>query len=306
MKRGADFAALAIVLILCFCPLAAQAQKSRLVINNTQIHRPQMSVFVLPQESIKIISTGRQTLRFSSKDMQFASEQKGIHITQAPSESGIYQLEVLDATNAKIVQVSVVVMVPYEKMEAGYLEGYRIDDYPKKPLRGLENYKRPRGFVRITEDNLDQQLSSHFTFRQFLCKQQSHYPKFIVVSTVTLQMLESFLDFLNARGHDIDTFGVISAYRTPYYNRLIKNVVYSRHIYGDAMDLFIDKDKNGRMDDLNGDGKFNEEDVAVLYDLAKDFHKEKGAYIGGIGKYLPTSAHIDFIHMDNRGYVARW
>jgi hypothetical protein len=72
------------------------------------------------------------------------------------------------------------------------------------------------------------------------------------------------------------------------------------------MDLFIDKDKNGRMDDLNGDGKFNREDVAILYDLAKDFHKENRSYIGGIGKYLQTSAHIDSIHMDNRWYVARW
>jgi len=306
MKRGVRTAVLAIPLILCFLLLEAQAENWHLVVNNTKIHRAQMSVFVLPQEPIKIEYTGRKSLRLSSKDMQFASKRKGIYIAQAPSESGIYQLEIQDVANSRIVQVSVVVMVPYEKMEAGYLEGYRIDDYPKEPLKGLKQYERPRGFIRIMEDNLDQQLSPHFTFEQFLCKQQSSYPKFIVVSTATLQMLESFLDFLNARGYDIDTFGVISGYRTPYYNRLIRNVVYSRHIYGDAMDLFIDKDNDGSMDDLNGDGKFNGEDVAVLYNLAKEFHKENKAYIGGIGKYLQTSAHTEFIHMDNRGYVARW
>lgn len=306
MKRGVRTAVLAIHLILCFLLLEAQAENLHLVVNNTKIHRAQMSVFVLPQEPIKIEYTGRKSLRLSSKDMRFTSKRKGIHIAQSPSESGIYQLEIQDVANSRIVQISVVVMVPYEKMEAGYLEGYRIDDYPKEPLKGLKQYGRPRGFIRIMEDNLDQQLSPHFTFEQFLCKQQSSYPKFIVVSTATLQKLESFLDFLNARGYDIDTFGVISGYRTPYYNRLIRNVVYSRHIYGDAMDFFIDKDKDGRMDDLNGDGKFNGEDVAVLYDLAKEFHKENKAYIGGIGKYQQTSAHTEFIHMDNRGYMARW
>ena len=306
MKRGVRSAVLAIHLILCFLLLEAQAESLQLVVNNTKIHRAQMSVFVLPMEPIKIEYTGRKPLRLSSEDMQFTSKRKGIHIAQAPFESGIYQLEIQDVANSMIVQISVVVMVPYEKMEAGYLEGYRIDDYPKEPLKGLKQYERPRGFIRIMEDNLDQQLSPHFTFEQFLCKQQSSYPKFIVVSTATLQMLESFLDFLNARGYDIDTFGVISGYRTPYYNRLIRNVAYSRHIYGDAMDLFIDKDKDGSMDDLNGDGKFNGEDVAVLYDLAKEFHKENKAYTGGIGKYLQTSVHTEFIHMDNRGYMARW
>ena len=306
MKRLSSIVAQAILFLLCFFHLTAQAQQSSLVINNSRIHRAQMSVFVLPQESIKVEYTGRKVIRFSSKALRFTSKKKGIHIARAPSKAGIYQLAIYDAAKVKIVEVNVVVMVPYEKMEAGYLEGYRIDDYPKEPLNGLKKYLRPRGFIRITQDNLDQQLSPHFTFEQFLCKQQSRYPKFIVVNTATLQMLESFLDFLNARGYDIDTFGVISGYRTPYYNRLIKNVAYSRHIYGDAMDLFIDKDKDGRMDDLNGDGKFNGEDVAVLYALAKDFHKENLAYTGGIGEYQPTAARIDFIHMDNRGYVARW
>lgn len=306
MKRNSYIVAQAIFLLLCLFHLTAQAQQSSLVINNLQIHRAQMSVFVLPQEAIKIEYAGRKAIGFSSKALRFTSQQKGIYIAQAPSQSGIYQLEIYDAAKAKIVEISVVVMVPYKKMEAGYLEGYRIGDYPKKPLKGLKKYVRPRGFIRVTKDNLDQQLSPHFTFGQFLCKQQSRYPKFIVVNTATLQMLESFIDFLNARGYGIDTFGVISAYRTPYYNRLIKNVAYSRHIYGDAMDLFVDKDKDGRMDDLNGDGKFNGKDVMVLYALAKDFHKENTAYKGGIGKYLPTSARVDFIHMDNRGYSARW
>ena len=47
----------------------------------------------------------------------------------------------------------------------------------------------------------------------------------------------------------------MSGYRTPFYNRSIGNQTrFSRHVYGDAADIYADDDGDGKMDDLDGDG----------------------------------------------------
>ena len=38
----------------------------------------------------------------------------------------------------------------------------------------------------------------------------------------------------------------------------------SRHQYGDAADVFVDNDRNGRLDDLNRDGRVDTRDVTVM------------------------------------------
>ena len=53
--------------------------------------------------------------------------------------------------------------------------------------------------------------------------------------------MELILQRLNAKGYRCDSFHVMSGYRTPYYNKAIGNVKYSRHIYGGAADIFIDE-----------------------------------------------------------------
>jgi hypothetical protein len=51
---------------------------------------------------------------------------------------------------------------------------------------------------------------------------------------------------------------VMSGFRTPRYNKSGGNTGgranLSRHMYGDASDIFVDNDGNGTMDDLNRDG----------------------------------------------------
>lgn len=54
-------------------------------------------------------------------------------------------------------------------------------------------------------------------------------------------MLEFILEKVNAQGYRWETFCVMSGYRTPYYNKAIGNVRYSRHLWGDAADIFIDE-----------------------------------------------------------------
>jgi hypothetical protein len=77
-------------------------------------------------------------------------------------------------------------------------------------------------------------------------------------------------------------------------------------MYGDAMDWYVDNDRNGSNDDLNKDGRVNKEDARVIGLAAERVEKKYPELVGGIGLYNPTGAHNGFVHIDTRGYRARW
>ena len=56
------------------------------------------------------------------------------------------------------------------------------------------------------------------------------------------------------------------------------------------------------------DGEVNLLDAAVLYDLVEGLRGESSykQFIGGLGLYGTTAEHGPFIHIDVRGYRARW
>ena len=155
---------------------------------------------------------------------------------------------------------------------------------------------------------VDTPISPNFTLGQFLCKQDADYPKYLVLRESLLVLLEGLLDAVRDAGYPADTFGVISGYRTPHYNRMIGNVPNSRHVYGDAMDLYVDTDGDGHMDDLNGDGERNTADVDLLYAIVQEFKQQPANMLlqGGVGRYYKTARHGGFIHVDARGFSARW
>lgn len=229
-----------------------------------------------------------------------------LHLS-APEKPGFYPLS-LRLADGESVEIQLFVTVPASKVRGKSLNGYRLGTPPPGHPRYPELYRAPNGFIEVSEAMLETRLSPHFTLRQFLCKQESSYPKYVVVTESLLVMLEGLLAAVNERGFSIDTFGVISAYRTPWYNRKIGNVPNSRHVYGDAMDLFVDADKDGRMDDLNSDGVRDFKDVQLLADIADEFMRQPGNSLifGGVGRYRKTSRHGGFVHVDTRGYAARW
>jgi uncharacterized protein YcbK (DUF882 family) len=120
------------------------------------------------------------------------------------------------------------------------------------------------------------------------------------------------LEEVNERGIETQTFTVMSAFRTPFYNRAIGNTtLYSRHLFGDAADIYIDRQGRGWMDDLTGTGVVDVRDARVLFDLVEDLHQGDGefhlAFNGGMGLYRPRpGVHPPFIHVDTRGHRARW
>ena len=172
-------------------------------------------------------------------------------------------------------------------------------------------YGLPEGFIEVTETDQDVMLSSRFRVRDFLTKDQSTvWPKYLVVQPTLLDKLELIADELERLGKP-SAIKVLSGFRTPQYNakgvcRRCGRAKDSRHMYGDASDIYVDGDGDGRMDDLNGDGKVTVADakyLAAIADLVEGQHPE---LTGGIGIYRATGAHGPFVHVDTRGFVARW
>jgi hypothetical protein len=200
------------------------------------------------------------------------------------------------------------VVVPYERLQGEFLNGYRIGRYPAVPFRERAGYEPPEGFVEVTRENEHVLVSPHFRLGQFLCKQPAGARRYIVLNERLLLALEYVLAEVNAAGHRATTFHVMSGYRTPAYNRSLGNVRYSQHQWGAAADIFIDENGDGVMDDLNGDGRSDVRDAEVLYRLIDRAaaRPEARGLIGGLGKYRATAAHGPFVHVDVRGRKARW
>ena len=120
-----------------------------------------------------------------------------------------------------------------------------------------ENYLNPDGFVEVQPENVETRLSAHFRLRDFLTHdQQQTWPKYVALEERLIDKLELVLRELRARGIDEGRVVVLSGFRAPYYNdlRIDEGAARaSRHQFGDAADLIIDANGDGRMDDLNGD-----------------------------------------------------
>lgn len=212
------------------------------------------------------------------------------------------------AAAADSVVLNAVVLVPFSRLRDGRVDGYRIGEYPAEPYRGLERYRRPAGFVRLTRDLVDLRVSPRFTLGQFPTKRPRSWPKYLVLEERLLLKLEMLVERAAAEGVPTSGWRVLSGYRSPWYNRDIGRPKYSRHIYGDAADVYVDRDGDGRMDDLDGDGRATLRDADVLHRIVQrmDGERRMRHYLGGLGKYPTTSTHGPFVHVDTRGYRARW
>ncbi len=234
--------------------------------------------------------------------------ESGVWKIKAPAKSGNYEIDFIDKNSGEKITLVLFVLMPYSQMEGEYLNGYRIGHYPERIYKGKSNYHRPEGFIEVTERNKDLYISPHFQLKQFLCKQKSGWPKYIVLNPRLLIKFERIVSDLNKDGYAVKTLFIMSGYRTPYYNKSIGNVKFSRHVYGDAADVYVDDNGDGVIDDLNRDGKSDIEDARIIAKAAEllDDDSEYGTLKGGIGTYKKNSRHTYFVHIDTRGYKARW
>ena len=213
------------------------------------------------------------------------------------------------ADGARPVTLRVFTLRPATETVKGVLNGYRIGEYPKERYRNQAIYDPPVGFVEVTERNVNLAVSPHYRLGQFVSKQSGGYPKYLVLQTQLLRKLEYLTELMNEKGYRTNGFHIMSGYRTPFYNKQIKNKLYSRHQWGGAADIFIDDSpRDNYMDDINRDGKRDVEDVKVMAALIEEkFDKaDYRQYIGGLGIYKKNAVRGPFIHVDVRGSKARW
>lgn len=321
-------------------PYAPEMAPFPVLLNDEPVVFRTNSAFVLPGETVTL-TVGR-TKKKNAYTIQspFKTSLLGPNrwSWQAPHEAGFYPVKILHSAWGATVQLNVFVLAPLSRIEDGSLNGYQIGNYPTAPLRALEAYSLPRGFVEVTEANENTLLTPHFRLRQFLCKQESDYPKYVALDARLLMVLEIILKKVNEQGHQCPTLSVMSGYRTPHYNRAIGNSTsYSRHLWGDAADIFVDANpRDGVMDDLNDDGVIDLHDTEVLYGIVFDMYEPRvqqfltdgfvnapilqqlGAIgfaddrrlqrrmTGGLARYRESGGHGPFVHVDVRGIFTRW
>ena len=282
-----------------------------LIINQEATNLNRFFYPVLPGDtvSISIISEHSESFVLQNYGGAVQPAAKAKHWNYiAPENKGDYTLTITDKVSGETMVVTIIVMVTASEQKGKYLNGYRIGNYPKVAYKNRNNYKIPKGFIEVTEDNKDLFITPHFQLKQFLSKQASGWPKYLVLSPRLLVKLEYLLEELNKTGIHSNTLFIMSGYRTPYYNRSIGNVKYSRHIFGDAADVYVDVNGDSSIDDLNKDGKINMADAEIIYQIVSkmDNDPEQAHLLGGMGKYNKNASHTFFIHVDTRGYKARW
>lgn len=265
---------------------------------------------VLPGKNLELRAEGGPHARFELVESPFKLEpaEEWRWSGRAPENQGIYVFELLEADSGQRMWINVIVLVSRKSKRNGVLHGFRIGSYPSKPLNGLPIYLPPDGFVEVTARNEETWLSPHFQLRQFLCKQEGGYPKYLVLDEKLPLKLEFLLEAVNNRGIPAKTFSILSGYRTPFYNRAIGNGAYSRHLWGSAADIFIDNNGDGQMDDLNGDGRVDRKDAELLYSIVDSLYEEPEfqPFFGGLASYNRNQVRGPFIHVDVRGARARW
>jgi hypothetical protein len=236
----------------------------------------------------------------------------------AAPTTGIGRLAVRVGNALKpVTDLNVITLKPLSERKGGKIGLYYIGVWPtergaRAPAKApAEMYAAPTGVIEVTPQNQDTRLSEHLRLRDFLTHNQANvWPKYVVVNPRIIDKDELVLADLRERGVDTKGFYVMSGFRTPSYNAgggdRSGRASLSRHTYGDANDVWIDSDRDGRMDDLNKDGRVDMRDSQVICAAVERVEQAHPELVGGCGIYPGNGAHGPFAHIDARGYRARW
>lgn len=218
----------------------------------------------------------------------------------APLRPGFYRLAITRGSVREVLaEPTLAVMWPFNQKMAGQLNGYRIGTYLAERL-GQSEHERPDGFVEVREDQLDLPLSKHLKLSDFVTHddQGEVWPKYVVLNPKLLDKLELVLSEVGANARPELAVDVHSGFRTPSHNaRVPRAAGDSRHQYGDAADVTVDADGDGRItmtDELL---------VMLAVERVEDAHPD---LVGGLGLYMSSRYRNPYVHIDTRGKRTRW
>jgi hypothetical protein len=224
----------------------------------------------------------------------------------SPNQPGFYQLVLTKGTERRVVrEPALAVMVPFTDKVGASLNGYHIGTYLAERL--TSDHDRPSGFVEVRPEDVNLMASTHLRLGDFITHdtQEAVWPKYVALNPRLLDKLELVLSQIGGRAvvrldssetHEV-AFDVHSGFRTPAHNRRVPFAASdSRHQYGDAADVAIDAD---------GDGRITLKDQVLVIqavDLVEDAHPE---LVGGLGIYTSRRYEAPYVHIDVRGNRSR-
>jgi hypothetical protein len=220
----------------------------------------------------------------------------------APAKPGFYHLALLRDTSRVVLGTPMLaVLMPFGEKHGGEINGYRIGTY-RGERHGTDAH--PAGFLAVEPGDLDLPVSAHFRVSDFITHdgQQDVWPKYLALDPRLLDKLELVLEQLE-RGatHGPETqldFDVHSGFRTPLYNRTVPRAADdSRHQFGDAADVTLD---------VNGDGRITRADIDAIVRAVDVVEAEHPELVGGLGIYTSRRYPIPYVHIDTRGERERW
>ena len=222
----------------------------------------------------------------------------------APDAAGFYQLAMLRGDERTIVSgMTLTVLVPFSRKLGTSLNGYEIGEYVAERF-GARKTERPAGFVEIAEDELNLPITKHLRMADFVAHDgQVGWPRYAAVNPRLLDKLELVMAqiALWRGGPDSQVqvaLDVHSGFRTPVYNRSVKRSARdSRHQYGDAADVTID---------ANGDGRVTLVDSKLVVLAVEAVERSHPELVGGLGLYTSRRFLTPYVHIDARGRRARW
>jgi hypothetical protein len=219
--------------------------------------------------------------------------------TIAPRLPGFYHLTVIrGATREVLSEPTLVVMVPFNRKLGDWVNGYRIGTYLSERFGG--GYDRPVGFVEVTPSMLDLAITKHLKLSDFVTHddQGGVWPKYVALNPRLLDKLELIFADLGSRlrpGLNVDMH---SGFRTPSHNSQVERSARdSRHQYGDAADLAVDAD---------GDGRITMTDELLVMLAVERVESAHPDLVGGLGLYTSRRYRTPYVHIDARGRRSRW
>jgi uncharacterized protein YcbK (DUF882 family) len=269
------------------------------------------AVVVPPGESLQPHLSVPQGLKEARWLAVGADTQSPASVTQeglkAPGQPGVWMLAPSQQGTGTSAH-AVITPVPFDGSKT-QLNGYRIGRWPARSAGRSGRYAPPELLIEVTRQNQDFAVSEHFRLRNFLTKDQANvWPKYLVLDLRLVDKLELVLQELRAMGYQGKGLHVMSGFRTPQYNGPGEGgrARFSRHTYGDAADVWLDDDGDGQMDDLDGNGRVDVKDAAVLASAVDRVEQRVPGLVGGYGVYRANRVHGPFVHIDVRGTPARW
>jgi uncharacterized protein YcbK (DUF882 family) len=216
----------------------------------------------------------------------------------APERPGLYHLALrTGATRTVVSDVLVGVLVPFAEKLGSTLNGYRIGRYRFERARG-DATPPPKGFVEVWPGDVSLYVTDHLQLADFVThdSQQDTWPKYVALDPRVLDKVELVLDRLGARERLL-TVDVHSGFRTPLYNRRVPRAASdSRHQYGDAIDLALDADMDGRVSFF---------DMLAVSRAVEAVERDHPELVGGMGLY-GNRGTAPYVHIDVRGERKRW